>query len=367
MSRVNTAFLCVAATMLAGMGSVHAQYTVNVSTEVEQIDNPLLSPVNPGGVTVIRLVPTYTYEAQGDRSSSRFTAGAVIERSSNTDRLASRNYPSLGYTWGYTWPTADIELRANLAEAATRNTELQDLGRVTVDGKERTTVLGATWNKDLTARTQLTLGAENNRVTYDTPLLIDYREQEVRSRFSWEATERTTYYVEPVHARLTPTRGIPESRLNRWLVGARSQLAPDLTLTASVGHARASGFMPSSATVGGLQLMHTGTRLTSEVELLRSMEPISSTSGYVRADALRVRLGYRLSEGATVSANFARSESIGLSGATATVLGVVLNNELSSNWSSILGVEDRKSTYVVGGTGTGWSVRAALVYLFPGR
>ncbi len=367
MSKANTASLCMAAAMCAGVGSVHAQYSVNISTEVEQIENPLLSPVNPGGVTVVRLVPTYTYEAQGDRTRSRFTAGAVIERSSNTQRLASRNYPSLGYTWGYTWPTADIELRGNLAESATRNTELQDLGRVTVDGKERTAVLGATWNKDLTARTRLTLGAENNRVTYDTPLLVDYREQEVFSRFSWEATERTTYYVEPAFSRLLPAGGIPDSRLNRWLVGSRAQLAPDLSLTASLGHARATGFMPSSATVGGVQLTHTGTRLTTEFELQRGMEPLSSTSGYVRAEVLRVRLGYQLSESATISASYRRSESIGPAGATGTVLGLTLNNELASNWSSLLGVEDRKSNYVVGGTGTGWSVRAALIYLFPGR
>lgn len=362
-----TALFCAISAMGAGMGSAHAQYSVSLSTELERIENPMLSDTSPGGATVLRIVPTYIYEAQGDRTRSRFLASTAIERSSNTERLANRSYPTLSYTWGYTWPTAELELRAGLAELATRNTELQELGRVTVDSKERTVTAGATWNKELTQRTRLTLGAENHRVTYDTPLLIDYREQEVTARYSWEATERTTYYVEPAYSQLTPSGGVIDSSLHRWMLGARTEVAPDFVVTASVGRARATGVLPSTGTVGGVQLTHTGARLTSEFEWVRSMEPIGFTSGYARAQTVRARLSYQLSESATLAATALRSESSGPTGAVGTLIGLSLNNELGANWSSIVSVDDRKSKYVMGGTGTGWSVRAGVVYSFPGR
>lgn len=358
---------CAAALLCAGAGSVNAQHTANVGVEVEHIENPLLSNVSSGSATIVRFIPSYALEVQGDRSRSRFTASAVVERSSNPQLLANRNYPSLGYTWGYSWPTADIELRANLAESATRNTQLREEGRVTVDSRERSFVTGGTWNKELTARTRLTLGLDNNRVQYDTPLLEDFREHVVLSRLSWEATERTTYYVEPRHARLTRTASGVESRSNRLVLGLRSELTPAWALNASAGRARISGFETSTASVGGLRLTHTGSRLTSEVEWLKEVEAVGTASGYVASKILSVRVGYQLSEGASLSASLARRESRGLVGGTGNVFGVALLNELGANWTSTLGVEDRRSRDLAGISGRGWSVRAGLVYWFSGR
>lgn len=369
--RANTLRLCAVAAVCAGAGAVHAQHTGTVAVEVERIENPLLANVSPGGATVLRLIPNYAFETEGDRTRSRFTLGAVIERSSNTQLLASREYPSIGYTWAYTWPTSSLELRANLAEAATRNTELRDLGRVTVDSRERSFVTGATWNKELTARTRLILGAENNKVSYDSPLLEDFREQTVSSRLSWAASERTTYYVEPSYGRLTPSDAGPVSTLNRWRVGMVGELAPDWSLTASVGQARTGHAQRSTNGVGALLLAYSGSRLSSELEWARDMDAFGSsiggTSGYLRTEVLRLRVGYQLTESASLTASTTRSRSAGFAGGVGHVTGLMLENELGTNWSSTLGVEDRRSRDVVGVSGKGWAVRAGLVYLFTGR
>lgn len=367
MSRRNKALFWVAALASVGASQVQAQHSTSIGVEVEHLENPLLSHVSPGSATVLRFIPNYSFEIQGDRSRSRFSAGAVIERSSNTQLLANRNYPSLGYTWGYSWPTADIELRASLAEAATRNTQLQDVGRVTVDSRERSFVTGATWNKELTARTRLSLGLESNRVKYDTPLLENYHEEEVSSRLSWEATERTSYYVEPSYARLTRTSGSGlESTLTRWLLGMRGELGPSWAITAFAGRAQTRGIDSTTGGVGGLRLTNTGSRLSSEFEWLRDMGAIGSASGYVRTQTLRARVGYQLTQDALLSASVARSESSGLAGATGNVIGLTLHNQLGANWSSVLGVEDRRSRDLAGVSGRGWAVRAGLVYLFSG-
>lgn len=358
-------FLCAA---LALCGSAaNAQQSVRLGAEVERIENPLLSNVSPGGATVVRLLPSYEYETQSDRIRSRFTLGAVLERSSNTQLLASRDYPSLGYTWGYTWPTASLELRASLAESATRNTELQDFGRVTVDSRERTVLAGAAWTKELTARTRMALGFEDNRVSYDTPLLRGYREQEINSRFSWEASERTSYFIEPAHARLTPSGAGATSTLNRLLVGMTGELAPDWSLTVFGGQARTGSRQKRSDNVGGLRLNYAGSRISSAVEWARDMEPVGTIAGYARTEALRLRVAYQLTDKATVAATASRSRSVGFTSGTGSVISVTLENELAERWSSVLGVEDRRATDVVGATGRGWAVRAGLVYLVSGR
>lgn len=367
MRKINTSLLCMVAVSCAGTSAVHAQHSVSVATEVERIENPLLSPISPGGATVVRLIPAYTYETEAGRIRSRFSAGAVLESSSNTALVASRNYPSLGYVWGYTWPTASLELHANLAESATRNTLLEDVGRATVDSRERTVSTGANWNKELTARTRLGVSFLNYRVNYDTPLLEDFREQEISSRYTWEATERTSYYVEPAYSRRTPAGAGPVSTFSRWQAGVRGELGPDWVVTAYAGQGRTGGVQAITAGVGGLQLTYTGSRLTSEAEWSKGMDAIGSSAAYVRTEALRLRVGYRLSEGATLSASVTRTESTGLGGATGNVLGVMLENELSARWSSVLGVEDRKSRDFIGASGRGWAARAGLVYVFPGR
>ena len=369
----NASLLGAAAAVCASVTAVHAQeHSVRISSEVERVENPLLAPVSPGGATVLRLVPSYVYEAQDDRILSRFSASAVLEKSSNTELLASRNYPSLGYTWGYSWPTSRIELRANLAEAATRNTELRDLGRVAVDVRERQFLTGATWDKELTARTRLTLIAQNRRVTYDSPLRQDYREQEATSRLAWEATERTSYYFEPGYARLTPSGGGDAATLGRWLAGVRGELSPNWVLTASAGQARVHG--SQSDTIGGVRLAYSGSRLSSEAEWEKSVQVVSwgaqatgSTLGYVRTDVLRLRVGYQLTERSTLSASVTRSRSGGIVGAVGTVFNLAFEKELGANWSLMLGLDDRRSRRDLEASGRGWAARAAVVYLFPGH
>jgi len=367
MKKVNT-LLGVAAVICFNASAVHAQHSVSLAAVVERIENPLLSNVSPGGVTLMRVIPNYAFETQGDRARSRLSLGAVLERSSNTLLVASRNFPSLGYTWAYSWPTADIELRANLAESATRNTQFAELGRITVDSRERSVVTGVLWNQELTARTRLTLDVANTRVSYDTASLEGYRELEMSSRFSWEATERAVYFFEPGYARLTASGTGAISTQARWVVGTRGVLTPDVSLTAFAGQARTQGSQISTGNLGALLLTFSGNRLSSGVEWSRDVAAASgSASGFLESETLGLSLGYRLMEGATVSASMTSSRSSGNEEGRGNVSSLTLENQLGASWSSTLGVEDRKFRGAFGPSGRGWAVRAGLVYAYPGR
>jgi len=46
---------------------------------------------------------------------------------------------------------------------------------------------------------------------------------------------------------------------------------------------------------------------------------------------------------------------------------LALENELGANWTSLLGIEDRRSRAVGGTSASGVAVRASLTYAYPGR
>lgn len=363
MKRVKTV-LCIAAAMGASANTALAQHTFSMTSEVERVENPLLTNVSPGGVTVLRFAPSYAFETRGERYRSRLALSAVIERTSDTALLANRDFPSVGYTWGYAWPTSDLELRANLSESATRNTQFADFGRVTVDAREREFLTGARWNKEMTERTRLTLAANHREVDFDTPLLEDFRELSVSSRVTWDQSETEAYYFEPAYSRLTPRSGGPTSNQTRWLLGTTRALSQEWSLDAFGGQSRVSGLQTETGTVGGVRLNYAGNRVTGGLEWTRDVAPIGAVSRYVRNESLGVRVGYRLTEGATLAGRYSQSRSTDLTTGRGSLFAVSLDNQLADRWTSTVGVEERRSSGFGGLSGRGWAVRAGLVYSY---
>lgn len=349
------------------MGSAHAQQSVSLAATVERIENPSLNLVSPGGATVLRVVPGYAYELQGDRSSSKLSLGAVVERSSNTALLASREYPNLDYLWRYNWPDARLALRAGLAESNTRNTEFQDAGRVTVDSKERTVTAGADWTQDLSARTQLALNAANARVSYDSLLLDGYQELKVLGRLSWEAVERTSFFFEPGYSHLSPLGNLATSSQFRWTLGMNTDLTPELSLRIFAGRARLEAPVASNGSLGGLHLVYTGRRMTSDLEWTKDATASGVAALYVNTQTVRMRVGYQITEDSTLTAGWSRAKSSGSSISRGTEIHLTLESQLSSNLTSTLGVEERRSANPAGIDAKGWAVRAGLSYAYPGR
>lgn len=356
---------CIA--LLACASAAHAQHSVSLVTDVERIENPLLSAVSPGGVTVFRVAPTYTYDFQGERSQSQFSAGAVLERSGDTALLASRNYPSVGYRWSYLWPTGQLQLRASLGEASSRVSELRDLGRVTTDTRERTTRAGAEWDQELTARTRLVLNATSTGVKYDSVLLEGYREQAISTRWLWEASERTSYFLQPSYLQLTPSGESEDSSQRRWLVGARVALTPGWSVTAHAGQARIGSPRNETGSLGLLQLDFSGSQWSAGVNVSKDVLASGVAADYVETEAAGLRVGYQFSEGTRLSASYTRSQSRGVAGGRGSVTALSFERELGAQWTLTARIEDRRSTDSEGVSGRGWAARAGVTYAFPGR
>lgn len=357
----------VAAVLGVGVGSAHAQMSLGLTAGVDRVENPLLEPVSPGSVTLFRVEPTYVYLAQGDRIRQRFSAAAVVERSSDTALLASRQYPSLGYMWTYSWPTSSLEFRTALTDTATRNTQFRELGRVTVDTKERQLDAGVRWDQELTPRTRMLVDMSTGRTRFDSDVFEDYREQRASTRFSWEASERMVYFFEPSYRKLMPTGTDPDTSQNRWLIGVRGDLTPEWSIAASAGHARARGFQASKGTVTQLQLNYTGSRFTSGLEWARDLDTGGTEAVYVSTQSIGLRFGYRVAEGTLVRLGYAHSRSDGPTGGRGSTVSLNLDHELSAQWTWTMGFEDRRSSGETRETGRGKAIRAGLTYAYPGR
>ena len=360
-------FLGAAVMLYLGLCTAQAQMTLGLAAGVDRIDNPLLDAVNPGGVTLLHVEPTYAFVWESDQVRQRFSAGAVIERSSNTALLASREYPSLGYTWGYTWPTSTLELRAALTDSATRNTEFEDTGRVIIDTRERTVEAGVRWDQEITARTRLVLELSSGRSRFDSALVEGYREQRLTSRFNWEANERLVYFFEPSYQRLLPSGSSPDASQSRWMLGVRGDLSSEWSLVAAAGHARARGSRESKGTVSQLQLTYTGRLVTTGVEWSRDVAAGGTESAYVTTQAMGLRVGYRMAERSMLRFSYSQSRSEGGAGGRGSAVGLTWEQELGANWTSTVGIEERRSKDETGSTGKGRAIRAGLTYAYPGR
>lgn len=352
---------------VAGMGNALAQSSVSLSGSVERVENPRLAAVSPGGATVLRVVPRYTYALRGEQSSSRFSLGAGVEHSSNTALVASRVYPSADYVWERNWPDATFELRASLAEDSTRNTQFDDAGQVTVDSRERTVLAAGAWTQELTERSRLAMSVNAARVSYDTATLVDYQELRFVGRTSWDAQERTSVFLEPAYFHLSPSGNARDSRQLRLTGGLRTELNPEWAFSGFAGLARTRSSTTLDGALGGLLLTYAGERLSSELEVNRDLSVAGVAGSYLRTENMRLRLGYRMAEGATLSASLSRVKSSGASESRGTEARLTLENELYRDLTSTLGVEGRRSTTLGGSTGKGWAMRAGLTYVYSGR
>jgi hypothetical protein len=213
----------------------------------------------------------------------------------------------------------------------------------------------------------LALEVTNGRTRFDSALLEGYREQRLTSRVTWEANERLVYFLEPSYQRLLPSGPAPDATQSRLMAGMRGDLSSEWTLAASAGYARARGPRASRGTVTQLQLTYTGSLVTAGLEWSRDIAASGTEAAYVTTQALGLRVGYRITEGALLRLTYSQSRSDGGAGGRGSAVALALENELNANWSSTVGIEERRSKDEAGATGKGRAIRAGLIYAFPGR
>jgi len=342
-----------------------AQNTLTVPMEVVRMSNPNLAADSPGSVTLYRLSPQYTLQSVQENSRTELSLGAVVERSSNTELQAHRTLPSVRVLWENSSPVAVLALRASLEEMSTQQTEFAEFGRVTLDSTERIGTIGGTWTRQLTANASLELSASHARVSYDTPLLIDYSETRAALSRRVELDANSRYSLIASASHLKPDGAGASTSFGEIALGYERALSERLNLTARAGAARIGSPSNSTHFVGALRLAYEGERLGYAVGWSRDVGASGALGGYRRAENFDASLTYPLSINTTMSVGVTHARSLdGPRDAGATAYAR-FRSELNSFWAFTLGLEHRRSMPLGAAEARGNVIAAGLVYTHP--
>ncbi len=339
-----------------------AQNTLTVPMEIVRISNPNLAAASPGSVTLYRINPQYTLQSVHETSRTELSLGAMIEKSGNTDLSANRTLPSVRVLWESSTPVAVFALRASLEEASTRETEFAEFGRVTRDSTERMGTLGGTWTRNMTASSSLEFAASYARVSYDTPLLVDYSETRGSLTQRVDLSANSRYSLLASMARLNPDRAGESASRGELGLGYEVDISEQLALNATGGAVRLSGPRRSTHFVGGVRLAREGERLGYAVSWSRNVLASGSLGGYVRSENVDASLTYPFSINTSLSVGIGHARSLERDRDAGVTAYARVRSELTRFWALTLGLEHRRSMPFGALTARGNLVAVGLVY-----
>lgn len=342
-----------------------AQNTLTVPMEVVRVSNPDLAAESRGNVTLYRLHPQYTLRSVEGTSRTELSLGGMIERSSNTDLSASRTLPSVAVLWESARPVDVFQLRASLEEASTRETEFAEFGRVTRDSTQRNGTLGSTWTKSLTPGSTLELAASHLRVSYDTPLLVDYTETLASVAYRFDSSPVARYSLSGSASRLNPSGDFESGSRVELGLGYELHVRENVTLNASAGAVHTSTPQSDTEPVGALRLNYAGERGGYMVGWSREVSAGGTLGGYERSERLEASWSYPFTLNTSMSLGVAHARSLETDGEAGATAYARIRSELTRFWAFTMGLEHRRSKPASGPTARGNMVSFGLVYAHP--
>ena len=341
------------------------QNTLAVPMDIVRISNPELSAASPGSVTLFRVYPQYTLEAIHGSSRTEVSFGGSIERSSNTLLSANRTFPNVRLLWEGSSPVAVIGLRGSLEESSTRETEFAEFGRVIRDSKARTGTIAGSWTRNLALGSDLELSASHLRVTYDTPLLVDYSETLGSVVYRFESSANSRYSLIGSASRLNP-HGVGESTSRSELrMGYEADISENVTLFAAAGVVRTSAPNRKTHPVGDLRLAYSGERIAYSISWARDVSSGSSVGGYTRSDSAEASMSYPFTTNTSLSLGVGLAQSREADRDAGATSYMRIRSELTRFWALTMGLEHRRAMPFGAPSARGNSVSVGLVYTHP--
>ncbi|MGB4347239.1 MAG: hypothetical protein WBJ21_12685 [Burkholderiaceae bacterium] len=342
-----------------------AQNTLTVPMEILRVSNPDLSAESRGNVTLYRFHPQYTIQAIQGSSRTELSLGGMIEKSGNIDLSASRTLPSVRVLWESSSPVATFGLRASLEEASTRETEFAEFGRVTLDSSQRTGTLGGEWTRNLTAESSIELGVSHARVSYDTPLLLDYSESLGSVAYRFESSANAAYSLSASASRLNPEAGGESASRGELGLGYEVDISEGVSLNATAGAVRINALRKKTVPVGALSVAYRGERIGYAAAWSREVSAGGSLGGYTRSDGFEASVTYPFTANTSLALGVAHARSLEADGDAGVSAYARIRSELTRFWAFTMGFEQRRAMPFGRPTARGNSVAVGLVYAHP--
>lgn len=315
----------------AQAGAVEHGFSLALSGEYDT--NPGLAAAPADGLWRVSALPAYslTRAAGPDEWSGRLALR--LERASDAALSADRQDPSLSLAWKRARASGGAGLSYAYEKAASRETEFQDTGLVSVDGSRTSQTLGADWNESLDERRGLAANASLASVRYARGGLTDHDTLGAGLTYSHAWSERNEPYLRAAWTRYEPRAGGAASDSWDLLAGVRLRPSERLDLEVSAGLNRTVAASNRSGWQGGLKLNYEGdenTRLS--LDLGRGVAS-SGSGGFTESDRLTASWDQALSERWNLGASLAWRKSRAAGTGDTLQFNLSGSRALSDAWS----------------------------------
>ena len=353
------------ALLLAGAAPADTErHSFSMPTGIDHDDNPNLLSSGERGVTRYRVSPQYQLVRQGDTDTLTLTAGATLERSSDTTLSADRDDPRLSLDWQTETPTRHYGLQVSHEQSSSRSSDLAETGLITADTTRTTQTLGGNWGLSLSDSARLVFNGSWQTVRHDSAASTDYDTTRLSARYQLQLSERDDASLSLNASQYKPQSGGGADSRNLSLVaGYQSRLSENLNWTASFGAVRITGAQRDTDWEGSLGANYSGELHSASASLGRSVSASGAAGGFAPSDRLQLQWGYELSEKSRLNLSGQWSRFRGTSPSDTTTLALGYSRELSPFWRLGFSLERQRVDRTTSASAT--QVGFTLTYSHP--
>jgi opacity protein-like surface antigen len=315
--------------------AVEIEKKIIVTSGIEHDSNPDMSVSNKDPVWLFTLLPQVQLDIKDDLSRWYVNAGLEILKYSNEKAVANQENPRLTAGWERAYESGTFGVRANYQENTARTEELNNTGTFNnFDNKQTTKLVGANWQHRFAPRWTVLTDAAYSDVKYSVAgALEDYTLATVKSKVSYENTEKLTTYVLGGYTKFEPDIN-KKTDLGRIAIGADYQLNESFTVSPFAGIYTMSGRQSDSDWEAGVKVDYNTPTLLYGASVARNVE--DSGLGFRVVDSVRLGVQYSITERDRVGADYGFSQfkkdtSLNVNKLDAQSLGVFYAKNISEH------------------------------------
>jgi hypothetical protein len=296
-------FLIIASITLILLSSVIAsqlavaatiEHELSASAKIQYESNPSLSPFDRDSVKKYIVTPRYQMTMGDGINEWAGELSVNIERSSDTDLSEDREDPSIALSWARLLENGSLDVTFSADERSTRETELDDTGRIFVDGTRRLYSTGVTYERGLSEYLSLELSGSLNKTKYTNINLDDFTDTGLSAKFNYKYDETITTFLELGTTHKDPDGLEDESEFYSISSGAEWLPSEYITTTATIGANKISGENSVSGQ-GSISMNYTSEFSVFSVSISRSLSPTGS-EGFSESNQVHMNYDRTLSE-----------------------------------------------------------------------
>ena len=315
--------------------AVEIEKKIIVTSGIEHDSNPDMSVSNKDPVWLFTLLPQVQLDIKDDLSRWYVNAGLEILKYSNEKAVANQENPRLTAGWERAYESGTFGVRANYQENTARTEELNNTGTFNnFDNKQTTKLVGANWQHRFAPRWTVLTDAAYSDVKYSVAgALEDYTLATVKSKVSYENTEKLTTYVLGGYTKFEPDIN-KKTDLGRIAIGADYQLNESFTVSPFAGIYTMSGRQSDSDWEAGVKVDYNTPTLLYGASVAHNVE--DSGLGFRVVDSVRLGVQYSITERDRVGADYGFSQfkkdtSLNVNKLDAQSLGVFYAKNISEH------------------------------------